>query len=219
MSGSGSALVSAVRDSYAKYRVDLPESVSETLRVERFTISETEAEWERVRGVISGSPHRAPRAGTYTRIVRNDTLWMSDTDAEVRDHLPAIRQIERRGGRVLVNGLGIGLIVHAALAFENVEHIDIVEVDPEVCEVVGGHYARDSRVQVHCADAHKIEWPAGARWNVVWSDIWPTITLDDNESRARLGRKYSKRVADWHGKWAQEEVDLMKREERRQAWW
>lgn len=202
---------------FDKYRVDLPEMASETMRIERFTISPEEAKVEGMRMLIHGAGYRAPRAGTYTRIIRNGRLWMSDTDAEVRDHLEAIRQIGRRGGRILINGLGIGLIVHAALQFENVEHIDIVEIDQEVCDVVGSHYARDPRVQVHCDDAHTIKWPAGMRWDVAWHDIWANISLDDVESRSKLNRRYGRRVG-WQAGWADYEIEQAKRQDRMSPW-
>ena len=32
-------------------------------------------------------------------------------------------------------------------------------------------------VAIHQADAYSVEWPADARWDVAWHDIWPTIAL------------------------------------------
>ncbi len=197
------------RDYTAEYRVDVPEGEKGPWKVERFTISK-----ERTLALmqITMSGRRAPMIGeTYTRLVKagaSDPV-MSDTPAEVVDHMEAIRQIEHRGGRVLINGLGLGLVLKAALACDNVTHVDVVEIDQDVIDLVGPHYD-DSRLTIHHADAFKIKWEPNTHWDVAWHDIWPDLCTDYLPEMAKLKRSYGRR-ADWQGAWGQEYLQRHKR--------
>jgi hypothetical protein len=94
---------------------------------------------------------------------------MSDDPKELRKHLPVV--LEARG-RVLVTGLGLGCVVRGLLARPQVEHVDVVEVDAGVLEMVGPSFAGDPRVALHHADAITMAWPAGTRWDYAWHDVW-----------------------------------------------
>lgn len=181
--------------------VDLPEAEKDGLSIERFTVGERSLTAWRL-------GHRAPRPGVYTKLCINGRLWMSDTTAEKQDHYPALLEMARRKARrVIVNGLGLGMIVKAALTLDHVEHIDVVEIDPRVAALVGRHYARDPRVHIHVADAYEQarRWPAGTRWDVGWSDIWADLCTDDLPRLARLRRSYGRRC-DWHDCWGRDEL-------------
>lgn len=140
--------------------------------------------------------------GYYTGLTRNGELWMSDTPDEINDHMPMIREAEKRGGRVLVNGLGLGMVVKALLDIPQIEHVDVVEFDQDVVELIGPHYASD-RCTVHHADAFDIEWPEGSHWSAIWSDIWLPISPDNLPEIARLKAKYAD-MADWHEAWSED---------------
>jgi hypothetical protein len=159
---------------------------------------------------------RSTKPGEYTALYVDGRLWMSDTDAEYSDHLPAIREIRREHtSRVLINGLGIGMVVQAALNCEHVERIDIVEFDQRVIDLVGPHYTRDPRVTIHQADAYTIKWDREANWDVAWHDIWADLCTDSLPLMTKLHRKYGKRVR-WQGSWGKE---LLKAQQRRESSW
>lgn len=196
---------------YDAMTVDLPECEQDGLRVERFTISP-----ESYHNFKLG--HRATRAGTYTGLKLNGRLWMSDTDAEKRDHMPALHQMRNwEAKRVLINGLGLGMVLKAALTLEHVEHVDVVEIDERVINLVGPHYAKDPRVHLHHADAYEqaTRWPAGTRWDVAWSDIWPDICTDNLKSMARLRRSYGRRTY-WHDCWLRPELVAMQARDKKE---
>ena len=142
--------------------------------------------------------------GTYTALYRKQQLWMSDTDDEIRDMLEAVRQVRRRGGRVLVNGLGLGCFLNGVLSSENVERVDVVEIDPNVIQLVAPHYVQDPRVRVIHGDALTMTWPRGTRWTVAWHDIWEDIDGSDEqlEEMTRLRRMYGHMV-DWQDVWGE----------------
>jgi hypothetical protein len=181
-------------------RLELPPIDEDGVRVERFEISEAESRLAGLRAMIGsgGGRGRIP-AGWYTRVFIDGALWMSDSPDEVHDHAAPFHEAQRRGGRVLINGLGAGLILGGLLKLPNVEHIDVVEIDERIIRLIGPHYA-DPRVRIHHADAHEIRWPAGTRWNVVWHDIWLDLTAENLPSMHRLHRRYGSR-ADWQASW------------------
>jgi hypothetical protein len=143
-------------------------------------------------------------------ILRNNEIWMSDTTAEAQDHMEAYLEMRERGGRVLIVGLGLGMIVRKALELDNIEHVDVVEIDPDVIALVGPTYEGE-RCTIHQGDIYEMKWPSGTRWSVAWFDIWPTICDDNLPEMTRLARSYGRRV-DWQGFWARERCLDMKRE-------
>lgn len=192
--------------------VTVPEGRSGGWVIERFEVQRMSL--GNVRNAMEG---RGTRPGRYTRLLEykdpsrigsgfmglSDTVWMSDVDAERRDHLPAVRRISQPETRsVLIHGLGIGMVLQAAMTFDHIERIDVVELDERVIEMIGPHYTADSRVRIHHADAYQQghKWPDGSRWDVIWSDIWPDINEDNAEMMRLLKRIYEGRCG-WHGFW------------------
>lgn len=195
--------------------VDLPEGELDGLKISRFTIEPYNL--DNMRFALQG---RATRPGTYTKLTLDGQLWMSDTDAEKRDHLePLLKARELGAKRLLVNGLGLGMVVKAALTLPTVEHIDVVEKDHRVVKLIGPHYEATGRVKVRHADAYDQTklWPTGTRWDVGWSDIWPELSVDNLEGMAKLNRSYGRRCA-WHGCWGQGIVKAERDRERRNPW-
>jgi hypothetical protein len=200
--------------------VTVPEGEKGGMRVQRFTVAPGTTEGARL--ALRG---RGVRPGTYTALRDHGHLWMSDTPAEKRDHVWAVHQIAKPDTRrVLINGLGLGMVLAAALSFDHVEHVDVVELDRRVIDLVGPHYTKDPRVTIHQGDAYEVArtWAPGTRWNVGWSDIWQDITTDDLPGHARLNRSYGRRC-DWHECWVHDDLvyrkSMERREEKRLADW
>lgn len=146
---------------------------------------------------------RSCRPGRYSRLVDENGIWMTDTDAEIRDHSEAFYRISQKATkRVLINGLGLGVVVQAALEVDHVEHVDVVEIDLRIIQLVGPHYACD-RLAIHHANAYEKakRWPRGTRWDVAWHDIWRDICGDNLPLMAKLHRAYGHRVG-WQGSWS-----------------
>lgn len=179
-------------------KVSVPEGEIDGLRVERFEVPEKSL--ENLRNAFAG---RSTQPGTYTMLSDERGIWMSDTHAEMRDHMEAVWQIERSATRsVLINGLGIGMIVKTALDCDHVEKIDVVEIDKRVIALVGPHYD-DPRLTIHHADAYEqmTTWAKGSHWDVAWHDIWRNMCEDNLSGMARLHRSYGRRVG-WQGSWS-----------------
>jgi hypothetical protein len=204
---------------YDKYKVNVPTGEIGPYKVERFEVSKDAADLYSLQQMFSGSGAvgRVP-AGTYTRLVRGNTLVMSDTPSEIRDHLPATR---RARGRCLINGLGIGMVLQAFLKKPEVEHVTVIEKAPEVIELVGRHYLGrygSERLTIIEADAYAYKPPRGEKYDTVWHDIWDDICTDNLPLMTKLHRKYGRRTV-WQGSWKKEFLKRYKRQENRRGWW
>lgn len=194
--------------------IDLPEGEVDGLRVKKFEIKPFD------RGNLRQALRmgRGTKPGWYTKLVdcKTKTLWMSDTDAEKSDHFLAVRAIEfSKAERVMINGLGLGMVLNAALSFNHVTQVDVVERDERVIKLIGSHYTKDPRVVIHHADAwdQRKQWPKGTRWDVGWSDIWSDVNPENLREMATMNRSYGGRCG-WHRCWAQDTLQRMRRQER-----
>lgn len=183
----------------------IPEGSSGPWRVERRTIDAEEARLGRLQAAISGTRRYTPE-GTYTGLLRNGSVVMSDVPDEMHDHFSAYMAARRRGGRILLHGLGLGMVAQGVLSLSNVEHVDVVEIDADVIALVAPAYQEfvdEGCLTIHHADCFEKRWEPGTRWSVVWHDIWPTICVDNLDEMATLHRKFGRR-SDWHGSWCRE---------------
>jgi hypothetical protein len=149
--------------------------------------------------------------GIYVRPGGN--MVMSDTPDEIEDHRPAMEEIRKRGGRVLIHGLGLGMITRFALEQPNVEHVDVVELDQEVIDLVSPHY-RDQRLTIHQGDARTYPWPPDARWTVVWHDIWGDFKTENLKEMEAFHQRFEDRC-EWQGSWSRNH--LLAKQEREQS--
>lgn len=93
---------------------------------------------------------------------------MEDSVQELRKHLPIYFAAR---GRVLITGLGLGCVVRGLLSKPEVEHIDVVEIDGAIIDVIGAEFQNEARVAIHHHNA--LTFPtAGQRWDCAWHDIW-----------------------------------------------
>ncbi len=183
---------------WEQYKVAIPEGQSGPWRVEKFEVPET-MDVARIRYTMQGRP--VP-PGTYTKLYKKGSLdlMMTDTRQEILDCSKILCQ---GVGRILINGLGLGMIVSGLLRRESVTHIDVVEIDEDIISLVLPHIT-DERLVVYHEDAFTIQWPKGTRWNYVWHDIWPSICSDNLPDIRKLKQRYGHRT-DMQGVWAEYE--------------
>lgn len=198
---------------WRSFQVRWPDGLkSGAFRVEKFSIPK----WDhgRLRIIRDEGMDRDPGHGNFTRLVEyvpgaglegapRKRTWMSDTRAEIMEHSPAFNHMSRAEIcgpiRLLVNGLGLAVVVQGALVHYKVDHIDVVESNQDVINMIAPLLPED-KVTVHHGDAFEKEWPPGTRWDVAWHDIWPTIDNHNLPGMRRLMKKYGKMSA-WQGCW------------------
>jgi hypothetical protein len=180
------------------------------MRIEHFDIPDTEE--EQLRTLIHYG-ERAPYPGSYVRLVEQDgdgpndwKVWMSDTQAELVDHLSMMRRVADPECRsVLINGLGIGAVLEGVRSFDHVARIDVVESDRTVIQLAAPHFVLDERISIWQDDAYTKTWPNRIRWDAAWHDIWPEISTGNLKGMFSLYRKYRGRVG-WQGFWCHQEA-------------
>lgn len=177
----------------------VPEGKSGAWCVDRFTVTDADLMLFNLRA--SWKPGgRTMDTGTYTRLTRNGKLVMSDTRAEISDHRYFVRVAH---GRVLVNGLGLGVCLQMLLAKPEVTEITVIEQSEDVISLVAPSFVCSSHVTIHHACAFDWKPPKGVRYNAVWHDIWDDICADNLPEMHQLHRKYG-RLTDWQGSWCRE---------------
>jgi hypothetical protein len=94
-------------------------------------------------------------------------IVMEDSLRELRRHLPIWLAAS---GRVLKTGLGLGCVVRGLLVNPAVEHVDVVEIDADICRIIGHEFVSNPRITIHHADA--LTWDFGdRRWDYAWHDL------------------------------------------------
>lgn len=184
------------------------------------TVSSGIAELTRLRALAN--PQRSDRALTAGELLvlrHRGEVVMSTTEHEKRDHLEPYLEAKRRGGDVLINGLGLGCIASAMLRCADINHVTVIEKSIEVCMLVGIQLTSrfGDRLNVIHADAFKYRPPKGVRYSVVWHDIWPTICADNLDEMATLHRRYGRRC-DWQGSWSREMCLAQRSRDRRMGY-
>ena len=164
--------------------VNIPDGVQGDWAVETFTVQDRELS-EMLSLMKDG---RGVPAGTYKRLTRRGSVVMSNTPDEIRDFYYFVR---RASGRVLVNGLGLGVVVKALLDKDDITHITVIEKDPDVIALVASHL-NDLRLEIICADA--LKYKPQSQYDAVWHDIWDGICSDNLPEMTKLHRKYAKRT-------------------------
>lgn len=137
------------------------------------------------RGVYMGLFHGKPT---------KNTVWMSDVPPEIwsmRDAIAALKEPENK--RVLITGLGLGIILEHARRQPHIKRIDVVEKDADVIRLVRHHY-RGRHVHVHHGDAHTIDLGPRRTWDYGYHDIWKDITAANLPDMVRLERRWKDRV-------------------------
>lgn len=184
--------------------IALPERMSGTLRLEHFNVGDDVGE------MIRSWAHygdRAPGPGDYIRLmeehyesgVRDDTVWMSNTPAELEDHLPVMRRASKPDVQsVLVSGLGLGCVIAGLATFEHIHTIDVIEYNADVITLTSDQFIDDERVNIYHASAYTWVPPKsggrGKRYDLAWHDIWPDIATGNLKGMWELYGKYKSKV-------------------------
>lgn len=193
----------------SRWRACIPVASSGRFFIRRAEINEKTLALGLLRGVLDDMGR------TVTMLIREDlipgyetadmdadpsgfTVVMSDAAVEVEES----RWVwENARGRVLINGLGLGLTVRMALDRPEVTRVDVVELHPDVARLVLPSLPEDPRLCLYLGNAYGMTWEPGDRWDVAWHDIWDYPDGEKTrEGVEQLRRMYDGRAAvqnDW----------------------
>lgn len=143
--------------------------------------------------------------GTVTTMLSRDgQLWMSDTKAEIIEHLPFIDMVTAmQPQRVLVTGLGIGMITKWLLSKPYIESVVVVELDQSLIDLMSPLLA-DPKLMIVQGDALSWTPPDGVTFDVAWHDIWPTISSDNVAEMDSMKDRYAPYVTGYQLCWQED---------------
>lgn len=153
--------------------LELKEGTCGDWKLSKFSVSPREAQLHLVRCLIKGCLDRKIEVGTYWKLSHNGEVIMTNTPAEVKDHIQFIRKAR---GKVLVAGLGLGMVLHELLRNPNITKVTVVEISKEVIELTGKFYV-DPRLEIINDDIFK--FIPSCKYDYGWYDIWNYISSDN----------------------------------------
>jgi hypothetical protein len=211
-------------DTWRRYQVHdfLVDGQSGHLKLSHFEGAQDDQ--ARIVYILEGGEDRDPSWGRFVRLTdaRLDSqqdddprpgIWMSDTRAEIIEHMPLIKKLAKLESvqaepTVLITGLGLGMAVRAAL-LHGASRVDVIELDPDVIALTGDQFIADDRVRIWQADAFEAaDHTASYHWDVAWHDIWPTISDLNLPQMEQLKKAYK---ATWTGAWQEAGCKYMAR--------
>ncbi len=185
------------------YRVDVPEGVSGEWRVKKMTVKKRpHTSFHMFVSVVRQHGRYVP-PGTYTGLLRNKAVIMSDTPDEMQDMHP----VNNFSGHVLVGGLGLGAAVGWMLEHTDVERVTVVEKSLDVIKLTADHWKQKfgERLRVEHGDIFEWEPPYtratssnqgkhGKHFDHAWLDIWNDISVDNMPEFYALRDKHRSHV-------------------------
>jgi hypothetical protein len=177
-----------------KFKSEVPEGKSGIYTIEKFTISEKQAKFDELRNQISlfqGGSFRPVEPGTFTRLMTNSHVLMSDTPAELEDFEYFI---DGCSGSGLISGLGLGVVTEMVLQKPEVTHVTVLEISPDVILLVGDFLKSKygDRLEIIHTDAFLWKPTKGIKYDFVWHDIWDDICADHLPEMSKLKRKFGR---------------------------
>ena len=172
-------------------------------------VHHTVTEMQSLVSVFSGPGQYCP-PGKYAVLRVDGQVMMSDTRFERTTNRDVVVNAK---GKVLIAGLGLGMILHPIAAKAGVKEILVVEKSRDVIKMISPTLPR--KVELECADV--FDWsPLDRKWDTIYFDIWSVITDDNLKEMTVLHRKFRKRLAPggWMGSWCR---DFLREEKRRRS--
>jgi len=127
--------------------------------------------------------------GVYTRLRDNkkSETVMTDTPMEIRSNMYFVAAAH---GKVLIAGLGLGLVLISIQDKEDVESIYVVEIHKEIIDLVAKRLPLNNKVRIIQADIFKFNLRRGVKLDTIYFDIWNNISGDNYTPTKILHRKF-----------------------------
>jgi hypothetical protein len=183
----------------------IPPGASGHARIEHFEVSQADSDFTRLRDAIGHSGEYVP-PGKYARLMLCGDVMMSDTPYEQCTCHVLLRQAT---GRVLIAGLGLGMVLPPVLAKNDVCGVTVVEKSPDVIALVEP-YVRHPKLRVVHGDIFTWKPPRGARYESMWFDIWEGTCGDYYPEMKKLRQRYRRYLVrgGWMRCWEETKMKL-----------
>lgn len=177
-----------------KVELNLPTGVSGDWELKKFTITPEGEKMHNLGEMINGR-NRFIEAGEYYGLYCDGKIIMSNTPAEVNDHYKFIQKAQ---GKVLIGGLGLGMVLKCLLDKNDVTKVVVVEQSPDVIKLVASSYTNDPRVEI--VNESIFEYKPNEHFDCAWFDIWDDISGEEYPEMKKLHRRFGRHVG-WSDSW------------------
>ena len=171
--------------SWSKMTDKMPEGVVGTALIKHFDISLKTSRASALRGGL----HYVAE-GRYVKLVVKGETVMSDTRME---KLSCADAVDNAHGKVLVAGLGMGMILFPILEKEEVERVTVIERNRDVMGLVGPR-VRSPKLAIINAVIMTWRPEKGQKFNTIYFDIWSFICVDNLPEIAILHQAFKGRL-------------------------
>jgi Tfp pilus assembly protein PilF len=152
------------------------------IEIEHYTITRSDVLCELVRG--------GPCEEETMAVLRvNGKAMMCDN---LHERLSNQDIVEQARGRVLIAGLGLGMILHPIIKNDAVSSVTIVEKEKDVITAITPILPKSSKLQVVCGDIFTWKPEDSARYDCIYFDIWTNGEYDGDLERQQLLSKFEK---------------------------
>lgn len=183
--------------------------------ITKFTFSESDNPFYNLRQMMKRKHEHLMYEGTYVRLHVNGELVMSDTAME---RITNTDFIQKATGKVLIAGLGVGLILKAILDKPEVTEVWVVEKYQDVIDLVSNRF-HHPKLNIVCADIFEYEMPNSQKFDTIYFDIWADISTDNLLEIRKLHSRFrkNKRTKDsFMDSWYRSRLQKKRAEERRE---
>jgi spermidine synthase len=129
----------------------------------------------------------------------NGVMMMSDGYEEHRSNSTFVWKAK---GKVLIAGLGIGMVLDAILKKKEVDQIVVVEKYQDVIDLVSPYFNTPKWSWI-CADIFNWKPAKGEKFDTIYFDIWSDICTNNLKEISTLHQRFKnyKAKEGWMGSW------------------
>lgn len=195
----------------------VPEGVLGEAEVIHFNITKKQEQLLNMCADMDGDIFKRRWEGRYAELLIRGECVMSDTHLE---QFTNYEFLDEAKGRVLVAGLGLGMVLPPLEANPRVKEILVVEKNKDVIDLIGycfriGGPKAIKKFMINHSDIHDFE-PSPKpelKWDTIYFDIWPGREVSDLREMYALEEKFKPFLAEggWIGCWNKFDMECRKR--------
>jgi hypothetical protein len=174
----------------------LPEGRSGNVVVNHYEVTELGALVHNLNHIENGSPQMCISTGRYVRLYVGKELMMSDAPYEAQSNRDLI---EGARGKVLIAGLGMGMVLVPILRNPKVSVVTVVEKSKHVIKLVkepllkNGPFTENEKMKLVVVQGDINSFtPKANSYDFIYFDIWPTISSRNLPEIDSLKRRFKK---------------------------
>lgn len=183
-----------IMDPFPKMSEHLKPVEGEKFKIVHHELTQREVDFHKLRDFINARRESdGQEPGTIVQLRnKHGTVMMSDTEMEKRT---SRYFLWKANGDVLIGGLGLGMVLLAAQAKEEVDSITVLEIHQEIIDLVVPQLPLNGKVNVICADVFTW-WPEKktTKFDTIYMDIWNSVCSDNYSDMKKLNRRFGRRL-------------------------